>query len=241
MTNGWIKLHRALKDKAIWKCSTPEQKSILITLLMMANHEPKEWEWKGKKFMCNPGQMITSLESIKEEAGKGISIQGIRTSLQRFQNLEFLTNESTKTGRLVTIINWESYQSNKKNQQSNQQRPNKELTTNKNDKNVRNKYIVEKNLHLTTKIIEYLNNKIGSQYRPDTFETQKHINGRLAEGYKFTDFKKVVDLKVAQWKGDSKMKKFLRPNTLFNQSKFESYLNEPYEECQEESQYVELH
>jgi hypothetical protein len=144
--NGWIKLHRSLKDKAIWKCSTPEQKTILITLLLMANHKPKEWEWRGKKFMCHPGQFITSLDSIKKEAGKGISVQGIRSSLQRFEKYEFLTNESTKTGRLVTIINWESYQSHKKNQQSNQQRGNKEVTTNKNDKNVRikEKYIKRK-------------------------------------------------------------------------------------------------
>ncbi|MCA5964224.1 hypothetical protein LC724_33295 [Blautia sp. RD014234] len=38
---GWIKIHRELLDKPIWQLSTPEQKSILITLLLMANHREK--------------------------------------------------------------------------------------------------------------------------------------------------------------------------------------------------------
>jgi len=138
MTNGWIKLHRALKDKAIWKCSTPEQKVILITLLMMANHKPQEWEWQGKKFTCYPGQMITSLESIRKIAGRGVSIKNIRTSLQRFQKLEFLANKTAKTGRLITIVNWESYQSDENNGQSKRQTGGKQVATNKNDKNDKN-------------------------------------------------------------------------------------------------------
>ena len=40
------------------------------------------------------------------------------------------------------------------------------------------------------------------------------------------DFKKVIDKKCAEWKGGD-MEKYLRPETLFKRSKFESYLNEP--------------
>ena len=138
MTNGWIKLHRALKDKAIWKCSTPEQKSILITLLMMANHKPKEWEWQGKKFMCNPGQMVTSLDSVAKESGKGITIKKVRKCLIKFQKYEFLAYKGAKTGTLVTITNWESYQSNNKKGHTKGQDKGKIRATNKNDKNVKN-------------------------------------------------------------------------------------------------------
>lgn len=145
MNEGWVKLHRILLDKPIWQKSTPEQKVILITLLMMANHRENEWEWQGEKFKVKPGQMVTSLDSIKKECGKGISIRNIRTALNRFQKYEFLTNKSTKTGRLITIINWELYQGNDDNPDKEddkdltktRQRPDKDLTTNKNDKNVR--------------------------------------------------------------------------------------------------------
>lgn len=143
---GWITLYRELIKKPIWLNSTPEQKTILITLLLMANHEENEWEWKGQKFTVKPGQMITSLNSIVDKCGKGITTQNVRTALKRFEKLGFLTNESTKQNRLITIVNWRKYQSveskpNKdfNNQLTNdQQRPNNQLTTNNNDNNENN-------------------------------------------------------------------------------------------------------
>ena len=145
-TNGWIKLYRDLLDKPIWLLSTPEQKIILITLLLMANHSENEWEFKGARHKVEPGQFITSLDSIKEKAGKGISIQNIRTAIKRFENYEFLTSTPTNKNRLITICNWGSYQAekNETNKQankqltSNQQAANKQPTTNKNDKNDNN-------------------------------------------------------------------------------------------------------
>ena len=86
---GWIKLYRQLLNKAIWQCSTMEQKVILITLLLMANHEEKEWEWQGEKFKCKPGQFVTSLKSIAEKAGSDISIQNVRTAIAKFEKYNF--------------------------------------------------------------------------------------------------------------------------------------------------------
>lgn len=103
---GWVKLHRGLFDKPIWLLSTPEQKTILITILGMANHKEKEWEWKGEKFKAEAGQFVTSLPSLVEKSGKGISVQNVRTALKRFEKLGFLTDESTNQNRLITIVNW---------------------------------------------------------------------------------------------------------------------------------------
>ena len=151
---GWIKLHRALLDKTIWINSTPEQKTILITLLLMANHEPNQWEWKGKKYIVKSGEFITSLEKIVAKCGKGITTQNVRSALKRFEKLQFLTNESTKQNRLIKIENWGLYQDeeNQPNKATNkevtndQQRPNKEVTTNKNDKNDKNDKNIFNNL-----------------------------------------------------------------------------------------------
>ena len=144
--SGWIKLHRELLKKAIWKESSPEQKTILITILMLANHKEKEWEWKGEKYVAEPGQFVTSLDSIVEKCGKGVSIQNVRTALKRFEKYEFLTSEVTNKNRLITIVNWGFYQTDteeankqtNKQLTSNQQAANKQLTTNKNDKNDKN-------------------------------------------------------------------------------------------------------
>lgn len=133
---GYVKLHRELASKPIWLKSTAEQKVILITLLMMANFKSNQWEWSGEKFEVLPGQFVTSLDSIAKECGTGISIQNVRTALVRFEKLDFLTNESTKNGRLITIANWSLYQdANKepnivdnKDLTKTSQRPNKDLT-----------------------------------------------------------------------------------------------------------------
>ncbi len=140
MSHGWIKLHRDLKEKPIWKSSTPEQKTILVTLLMMANHKENEWEWMGKPFKAKPGEFVTSIKSITEECGKGISSQNVRTALKRFENYGFLTKESTKVSTLINVVNWGVYQEleNKTNTVTNKQltndsqTANKQLTTNKN-------------------------------------------------------------------------------------------------------------
>ena len=74
-------------------------------------------------------------------------------------------------------------------------------------------------------IVEYLNNRLGTNYRSSTTATRKHIIARLKEGYTVDDFKKVIDLKINEWR-NTDMSKFLRPETLFG-VKFESYLNSP--------------
>lgn len=74
-------------------------------------------------------------------------------------------------------------------------------------------------------IIDYLNNKIGSNYRYKTESTNKLIRARLNEGFTVDDFKQVINTKCAGWINDPKMSGYLRPSTLFG-NKFEQYLNE---------------
>ena len=161
---GWIVLHRKLLDKPIWFESTAEQKVILITLLLMANHAEKEWEWQGQKYVAKPGQFVTSLPKIVEACGSGISIQNVRTALKRFEKYEFLTDQSTKKNRLITINNWAFYQDNpnQPNRHANsqltvsQQSANSQLTSNNNDKqinNVTNNVVVDKQVDPISKAI----------------------------------------------------------------------------------------
>lgn len=75
-------------------------------------------------------------------------------------------------------------------------------------------------------IIKYLNEKTGSHFKPTSKSTQRLINGRLSENYTIEDFKYVIDVKTNEWKDNTKMSKYLTPDTLFNASKFEKYLNQ---------------
>lgn len=75
-------------------------------------------------------------------------------------------------------------------------------------------------------IITYLNEKAKTAYRTTSKATLAHIRARWNEGFRFDDFKRVVDVQVSLWLTDPKMVQYLRPETLFG-SKFESYLNKP--------------
>lgn len=148
MNTGFIALYRKLLDSPIWQVTTVEQKVILITLLLMANHSEKKWYWQGEEFICQPGQFITSLPNIVKACGNGLTVQNVRTALKRFENMNFLTDQSTKTGRLITIVNWQVYQGKREvdNRQPNSQltdgqqtpnrQPNSQLTSNNNDNNI---------------------------------------------------------------------------------------------------------
>jgi len=176
---GWLKIYRELGDKAIWIQSTPEQKVILMTLLMAVNYEENEWVWKGKKFKVAPGQMITSLDSIQKKSGKGITVQNVRTALVRFEKLGFLTSESTNEGRLITIVNWSLYQSNEfelTNDSTNpSQTTNKELTPikerKKEKKEIKEKYGNFSNVLLKNEEYEKLVIKLGESVTKKQIES----------------------------------------------------------------------
>ena len=73
-------------------------------------------------------------------------------------------------------------------------------------------------------IIEYLNLKTGSKFKPTTKPYIQAIRARLKEGYTVDDFKTVIDKKCREWKG-TKLEKYLTPKTLFAPSHFDTYLN----------------
>lgn len=82
----------------------------------------------------------------------------------------------------------------------------------------------EKDKEVYISIISYLNEKAGTKFKPTTAKTKTAIHARLSEGFTVDDFKTVIDKKCAEWIGDDKMEKYLRPETLFG-TKFEGYLN----------------
>ena len=77
----------------------------------------------------------------------------------------------------------------------------------------------------TDEIIFYLNKKTGKHYKVKTPKTVRLIRARLKEGFTVEDFKAVIEKKCDDWRGNEKMERYLRPETLFG-TKFEGYLNE---------------
>lgn len=82
-----------------------------------------------------------------------------------------------------------------------------------------------KTREVTRQAIAYLNSMTGADFKPTTRATLEKVSARLNEGAKADDFTRVIDNKVSDWLNDKKMRKYLRPLTLFG-AKFESYLQE---------------
>ena len=73
-------------------------------------------------------------------------------------------------------------------------------------------------------ILSFLNETLNTKYRT-AIKTKTLILARVSEGFTIDDFKYVIKVKSEEWGTDEKMKKFLRPETLFG-TKFESYLHQ---------------
>lgn len=74
-------------------------------------------------------------------------------------------------------------------------------------------------------VVKELNHITGRVYKFSSAGTRKHISARLKDGYTEDDLLRVVRYQCAEWLG-TKQEKYLRPETLFNQTKFENYHNE---------------
>ncbi|WP_371378815.1 hypothetical protein [Sporomusa aerivorans] len=223
-TSGYILLHRRILEKPVWTGSTAEQKAILITILLLANHKEKSWVWNGKKFKAKPGQFVSSLDKIAEIAG--VTIQNVRTAINKFCKLDFLTNESTKTGRLITVVNWRVYQTEIKtdNKDTNiptnkapnkeltkhQQTANKQLTTtnnDKNDKNDNNILIYTQNDNLAKAIREFIKMRKTIK-KPLTDRALKLLFGKLDDlGKNDTEKIEIINQSIMNcWQGVYELK-----------------------------------
>ena len=78
----------------------------------------------------------------------------------------------------------------------------------------------------TDECLVYLNTVTGKSFKITTESNRKFIRARLNDGYTFDDFKRVIDNQWLKWK-DTDMVEYMRPETLFNATKFQSYINAP--------------
>lgn len=175
---GWIKLHRKILKSPMYRQLNSKQRDVMMTILLLANHESNSWEFRGDVYEVKPGQFVTSLDSLKEYCASDVSTQNIRTALLKLEKHGFLTNESTKKNRLITVLNWGSYQNIKMlvNKEGNsqptnsQQTANRQLTTNKNEENDKNEEeVIEDDDNAYGRVMDFYQRNIGTM-APSQYE-----------------------------------------------------------------------
>ena len=99
---GFIVIHRKMLD---WEWySDPLMVHLWITLLLMANYEDKKW----CGIVIKRGQLVTSFDKLSLQTG--MSIRQLRTRLDRLEDCECITKQTTNKYTIVTICNYSSYQ-----------------------------------------------------------------------------------------------------------------------------------
>jgi hypothetical protein len=106
MNNGWIKLHRKLKDWEWYHDS--KMVHLFVHLLLSANHEDNKWQG----IVIKRGQLITGRHKLHENTG--ISEQSIRTCLNKLKLTTEITIMTTNKNSIITLANYEQYQCDNK-------------------------------------------------------------------------------------------------------------------------------
>ena len=165
---------------------------------------------------------------VKSDKRWNLTTQKVRTILKKLEKegyIELLTSGSKgKESTLKITIKQQLFNNNVTNisEQLQQVEGGKQQQSNNNVTTLSKKK--EKDNNIYSLVIDYLNKKANTNYRPTTKNTQSFINARVKEGYTVEDFKKVIDSKSKEWL-NTDFEKYLRPTTLFG-TKFENYLNE---------------
>ena len=195
---------------------------------------------------------IITMHSL-EMVERGINILEKMGLLEKIDNTYFIEEALNMTGQAVGANKKQKQRNKKEDKCPPDCPPNcppykyKELNTNKKTKIKKNKKkenteiekqcsidettgevieteIVTKNEMIYKNIIDYLNLRLGTNYKSTSIKTRALIDARLNDGFTEEDFKIVIDKKYYKWH-DTDMEQYLRPETLFS-NKFESYLNQ---------------
>lgn len=208
---GWISLHRKIKDHWIWKSQNRFQ--WWIDILLTVNHEEKKVLIKGSLIECKRGQSARSLESWAKDWN--VTKKTVRDFFILLQKDNMIQFENVKISTRITVCNYDSYQiivnaketQSKRKVNAKETQSKRELPTNNNDNNVNNDNNIEilifSNLKKDTwlKWIDFKKSQFKFQYKTKESEqialneliklsndnnsiAEKIINQSIAKGWK---------------------------------------------------------
>ena len=128
--SGWIKLHRKLKESEIWKGHQPfDKRSAWLDLLLRATHKPTLMLVKNQHIKLKPGQFFVSQKGLSESWNwsrhKVANFLNVLAGKNKNKANQMITKSEpiakigtpkrTYLGFIITIVNWELYQSGNSN------------------------------------------------------------------------------------------------------------------------------
>ena len=103
MNEGWIKIHRQIKE---WQ-HYQEPNVLLVWLDLLTSANAKEGWWHGRKI--RRGELFTSVESIHQNTG--LDAKTVRKALATLEASGEIKREATNAGSKITINQYNKFQS----------------------------------------------------------------------------------------------------------------------------------
>ncbi len=188
-----------------------DEKGWIETKIKKANGNPTVHYRLTEKFFDD---IVKLLEETKPKSSQERSLKNQRNVSEKIKetNLKNLKKPVTETTTETTTENIYIVE----NSFSTKDPPDTNKKPKKNENNGNDE--INKKAKM---VLKYLNERANRNFR----KVNKHITARLRE-YDLIDLIDVIDWKVAEWGEDEKMKKYIRPETLFSAEHFDTYLDE---------------
>ncbi len=106
---GWINIHRQIKENWIWKSEEPfDKRSAWIDLLLTVNHKNKKIPFENGFIEIERGQTLTSIKQLSERwKWSRHKVSDFLDQLER-DTMIVQVRDTRKT--LVSIVNYDKYQ-----------------------------------------------------------------------------------------------------------------------------------
>lgn len=196
----WIKLHLKLKN---WGWSDdPNMVALWVRILMEANW--KDEEWHGVVY--EKGSFPTSYAKLSQDTG--ISVQTVRTCLERLKKSGEVTCVSTSTGTKIIVNKWDFYQGQCDDDNmpintpltSDQHTANTEPTQDQHTANMQLTTLIEDKNNRRVEIVEVIDKKNKKFTRPSIEEVETYCNeiGATVDPQKWYDYYEANGWKVGK-------------------------------------------
>ena len=222
---GWISLHRKLRDNAIY--SKSNYLHIWIEILLKVNHKEKKIIWNNETFTIEEGGGIFSQKKISEELG--IPIGTVHNCLKWLKAESMIEIKTTTKFTYIKVLNWNEYQEVESKVENRMKTKRKQNETNNNDNNDNNDNKKEKRESKQEKAFnifwEEYPRKIGKSKSKELFK--KIILSRKELKERNELFKEIIYAirKQKKSKAWEDIKFIPHPTTWLNQGRWEDSLS----------------
>lgn len=125
---GWILIHRRIENHWIWDES--QYLKAWIKIILTVNCKDAKVLIQGDLIECKRGQSLLSLAGWVKMFGKKWTIQRVRTFFELLKDDKMITTKGLRKTTQLTVCNYDTYQKP-------QQATNRQLTTNKEGKELK--------------------------------------------------------------------------------------------------------